>query len=124
MLRFIRKLNLALLLGHLYICTHSRLPEDGLSVSRHVEDIVKIRILVLQRCILLVYIIRLQMRIYVSKHAQRARARARAHTHTPTHTHHARTYAHTHTHTHTHTHSPTHVTEEVTMYRTTFHGNV
>ena len=36
---------------------YNRLPVDEPSGSKHVEDIVKIKILVSQRCILLVYII-------------------------------------------------------------------
>jgi hypothetical protein len=42
-----------------HICTYNRLPEDEPSGSNHVEDIVKIKILVKQKCILLVYIVRL-----------------------------------------------------------------
>jgi len=40
-----------------YTGTYNRLPEDEPSVSKHAEDIVKVKILVSQRCILLVYII-------------------------------------------------------------------
>jgi len=40
-------------------CTYNRLPEDEPSGSKHVEDIVKIKILVQLRCILLGYVIRL-----------------------------------------------------------------
>jgi hypothetical protein len=40
-----------------HACTDNRLPEDEPSDSKHVEDIVKIKILVQQRCIFFVYII-------------------------------------------------------------------
>ena len=38
--------------------TYNRLPKDEPSGSKHVEDIVKIKTLLYQRCILFVYIIR------------------------------------------------------------------
>jgi len=40
-------------------CTYNRFPEDTSSGSKHIEDIVRIKILVYQRCIVLVYITRL-----------------------------------------------------------------
>jgi len=42
-----------------HTCSYNSLPEDEPSGLKHVEDIVKIKILVYQRCILLAYIIQL-----------------------------------------------------------------
>jgi len=57
------------LVNRLYhTCTYNRLPEDKPSSSKHVEDIVKIIILVQQRCILLVCIIRLYYNTRCKKH--------------------------------------------------------
>jgi len=42
-----------------HTCTYDRLPEDKHLGSKHVEDTVKIKILVQERCIWLAYILRL-----------------------------------------------------------------
>jgi len=51
-----------------HTCTFNRLPEDVPSGSKPVQDIVKIKTLVKQRCILLVYIIQLYYNATCKKH--------------------------------------------------------
>ena len=50
-----------------HTCSYNRLPEDEPSGSKRVDDIIKIKMLVKQRCIVLVYIVRVWSKLVFHK---------------------------------------------------------